>query len=749
MVRDGRVGLGGLCRECRKRARVILQREKLGMNKRTSSVAVLSFALAVALIVVGCGGGSGSTAPGTVTSVVIAPTTATVPINTTSEFTATVNLSNSSTTTDTAVTWLVNGVQGGNSTVGTIVSDSADVQVGIYTAPKTVPATNNGQVNITATAPQDPNDTTTTGSIITSNTAVVTIGIGQGLLVAPSSTSVAAGGSAQFGATLNGLTDLNATWTVSSTNGGNIGSITTGGLYTAPNSPPPGGSVTITAHDPIAAATATATAQIVYSFKSLNGPFAFSYVGNDSSGFLAAAGSFVVDGAGHIVNGVEDKESFLTGISTQLAISGTYSVGSDGRGTASLVSSRGTDTLAFVLTNNQHGAVIRFDANFTGAGSLDQQNLNDLGTSPSLLSGPYVFALTGTDAAFHPEVAGGRFSANGGGGIPQTATVIDVNDNGTVTSAPGGDTSLQGTYAFDTSFPGSARGTLTLTSNTTGALQFAFYLVDGTHLHLVEIDRSAFLAGEVFTGASGNSFSNANLAPGNYAFTSGGTSASTAYALGGVFASDGGGNVTGGVTDKNSAGTVTTNAALGSCAYGVNSTNSRIDLKLFVGSGACPATPAASVYEFAAYPTAQASALVVELDSAGISTGSAFFQQSATATLTGSFAVALAGQGVFHNSPASIQQYVVGQATLAGTSVTSGNLNVNTFSAVFPQPDPLSTTLSSLSSPGANGRGTLVLAATDPNVTYHLIYYLISADNVLLFDQDKTLVLLGVLGDQF
>ncbi len=229
---------------------------------------------------------------------------------------------------------------------------------------------------------------------------------------------------------------------------------------------------------------------------------------------------------------------------------------------------------------------------------------------------------------------------------------------------------------------------MTLTSTTTGPLQFAFYLVDGTHMHLVEIDRNAFLAGEVFTGASGNSFSNSNVPSGNYVFTSGGTSSGSADALGGVFVSDGAGNVTGGATDHNSGGTVMLNAALGSCPYTVNSTNSRIDLKLFAGSGTCPATPAATLSEFAAYPTAQGSALLVQLDSGGITTGAAFPQQSATATLAGNFAVVLAGQGAFHQSPASVQQNAIGQVTLSGSGVTSGNLNVNTFSAVFPQADP-------------------------------------------------------------
>jgi len=66
------------------------------------------------------------------------------------------------------------GIAGGNGTIGTIVADASDAQVGIYTAPRTVPTTNNGQVDITAVAPQDPTATTTaTGPTVTSNMAVV------------------------------------------------------------------------------------------------------------------------------------------------------------------------------------------------------------------------------------------------------------------------------------------------------------------------------------------------------------------------------------------------------------------------------------------------------------------------------------------------------------------------------------------------------------------------------------------------
>ena len=195
----------------------------------------------------------------TIKSVVISavsPTTGAVPINGQGQFQAVVNLSETSTSTGTtistttAVTWEVNGTAGGNSTIGTIVPSTTDAQVGIYTAPGVVPTINNGQVNITAVADQTAATGSTSATTVTSNILVVTIGGGVGLAVSPTSTIVSAGAQRTFSATINGLLDPNAAWSVSSANGGILGTIDpVTGIYTAPLFPPPGGSVTITALD--------------------------------------------------------------------------------------------------------------------------------------------------------------------------------------------------------------------------------------------------------------------------------------------------------------------------------------------------------------------------------------------------------------------------------------------------------------------------------------------------------------------
>src|SRR5271156_5750701 len=730
------------------------------MRKGICGLLLLPVALAGLLGISSCGGAGA----GTVTSVTIAPTTVTVQINETAEFTATVAIANTTDTssTTTIVTWYVNGVAGGNSSIGTIGTSTLDALVGVYTAPSVVPETNSGQVNITATTPQVPGSTTNV-NLITSNTAIATIGIGTGLSVSPLTGTVPAGGGLQFAAILNNVaTTQGITWSVSSTEGGNIGTISPTGLYTAPPSPPPGATVTITAEDTTTATTATATVTILFSNASLTGPFTFSYTGNDSSGFTAVAGSFIADGQGHIVSGVQDSDTFSSGVSKQVPFTGTYVVGPDGRtsvkmnvGTGSGAGQGTPQTWQLAMANFQHGVLTRFDAGNTGGGTVDQQNLNGLTTALTALSGPYVFNVAGADAEFYPQGMAGKFSANGAGAITGGSPILDVNNSsnpaGTVSKE---DRSLAGTYTLDATFPGSGRGTLTLTSTTTGSIQYAFYILNttaseqSTQLHIVEIDTNNYLAGDVYAAPTGSSFNTASLTSGNYPFTVGGTSPTGAYAAGGVFISSGSGG-TSGVQDSNNAGTVTTDTTLGTCTYTVDPTSGRIDLLLSTASGTCAAGPSSTTQEFAMYQTALGSAVMLELDATAVTTGTAFVQGTAPVAVGGSDSFGMAGQGIFHNQTALYQQNLSGQVAWSGSEALSGNVDINNFNAVFPT-DPIfitGTTLGMLDA--TSGRGTATIQGMNPNATYNVAYYVINSTTALLLDTDTTHVLIGSIDSQF
>jgi hypothetical protein len=719
------------------------------MQKIISTFALAMMGIASILIFSGCGGSGGTV---TVSALALSPTSATVPLGEPADFTLTVTFTNPTNATGTTpvITYLVNAMPGGNAAVGTIGPSANDALVAVYTAPLKADGTDNNTVMITATTPQVPGSTTNT-NIITSAAVTVSLGAGVGLAVNPTTATVPASGTFQFNAVFNNQNDTSVNWSVASANGGNVGSINPAtGLYTAPPFPPPGGTVTVTATQ--GTITSTAIATIVYSDGSLKGPFSFAYSGNDRTGFLAAAGSFQADGQGHIVTGVQDLDSFSTGASLATPISGVYTVGTDGRGTITLNSGPGQgtlNTLQFVLNTNQHGLVTRFDAGFTGSGTLDQQNLDALSNSLSVVTGPYVFRVGGGDVAFNPLGIVGRFTSGGAGTIPNSAAVVDVNDNGTIKSS---DTTLSGSYAFDSLFPGSGRGTVTLSSTSTGSIKYAFYVVDSTHMRLVEDDSTAFLAGEMFSGGATGSFSPATLASGNYPFTEGGNSPAGLYTAGGVFTSDGTGNITGGIFDSNNAGTVTATGGttLGTCPYTVNTTTGRIDLRLQLASGACPATDSATTAEFIAYPTAQGSAVLLEVDPIAVASGAAFLQSTTPTTFTGNIAFSLGGQGLIHNTIASIQGDASGQIQfgLAVTAANAGMLDINKFNAVFAG-DPVNATTTTITAPAALGRGTAVVSGMNPNVTYNLVYYLVNSNTALVFDSDTTRNMTGFVLQQF
>ena len=99
--------------------------------------ATLAAFAALSLLTLSACGGSGNNPPPSNPMVTVSPATANVQEASQQQFTATVT-----NTTDTAVTWQVNGVTGGNATVGTINSS------GLYTAPAAIP--NPASVTITA-----------------------------------------------------------------------------------------------------------------------------------------------------------------------------------------------------------------------------------------------------------------------------------------------------------------------------------------------------------------------------------------------------------------------------------------------------------------------------------------------------------------------------------------------------------------------------------------------------------------------
>jgi hypothetical protein len=224
------------------------------------TVAVI-LALASALLLPACGSLSAGTLPAGV-SITISPKPASVPVNGTVVFTAT-------TTESGAVSWsLYCGAVGGtlSSTTGTTVTYTAPATPPIYTAPCSG-GEGNGIVTLQATAgPVSAPQFTVASFPITAPT--VAIGL------APTTATVALGGTEQFVGYAVGSVNNGLTWQVNGITGGSAttGTITNavtpyyqGGLYTAPTVlPMTGNTVTITMisqADPTKTQTAIVTLQ--------------------------------------------------------------------------------------------------------------------------------------------------------------------------------------------------------------------------------------------------------------------------------------------------------------------------------------------------------------------------------------------------------------------------------------------------------------------------------------------------------
>jgi serine protease len=168
--------------------------------------------------------------------VAVCPGTASLQTGATQSFAASV-----ANATDDSVTWEVNGVAGGDATVGTITSD------GTYMAPATLPSA----AAVTVAAVYTTDSSVQGQAQVTFVTPTVTL--------SPTTANVQTGATQAFTATVAQTSNAAVTWEVNGVAGGNstVGTISTTGQYTAPSSVPSSPTVTVTA---VSAADASVTA---------------------------------------------------------------------------------------------------------------------------------------------------------------------------------------------------------------------------------------------------------------------------------------------------------------------------------------------------------------------------------------------------------------------------------------------------------------------------------------------------------
>jgi len=181
-------------------------------NRMNAPTRWLWLALIASLAAIGCGSNNAATV-----TVTITPGSATILLNTSAQFIATVSGSSN------AVAWSVNSIAGGNATVGTIDP------TGFYIAPAVLPGGN----MVTITASVQSTDAT--------STATVTLDSGIRVSVTPSSATVGTDENFTFQWRVSGTSNQGVSWALSA----GSGSIDpASGRYVAPDT---AGTATVTA----------------------------------------------------------------------------------------------------------------------------------------------------------------------------------------------------------------------------------------------------------------------------------------------------------------------------------------------------------------------------------------------------------------------------------------------------------------------------------------------------------------------
>ncbi|MGA9901574.1 MAG: hypothetical protein WBQ39_06530 [Terriglobales bacterium] len=279
------------------------------------------------------------------------------------------------------------------------------------------------------------------------------------------------------------------------------------------------------------------------------------------------AGAIMLDGSGNIKGGKQTANS-SSGSFSDTNLSGSYFLGNDGRGTITIntgdnnIGGNGVETFAFVYLSPSQALISQMDIPPAQTG-VSATGTMDLQTSTAAPTGGYAFVVSGTDVVKELPVAfGGIFNIDSSNTISGNGSVTDEILAKKVNATALG---LSGTLTNPDPF---GAVTLNLTApfgagNKPIPLQFTGYIVDTTHMSLIETDDTPInpapfgLTAGLATGqgtATGTFTSNASFT-GTYVFGISGVDLSNFNILPstlnsvGLFTANGSGSLNNGYTD--------------------------------------------------------------------------------------------------------------------------------------------------------------------------------------------------------
>jgi hypothetical protein len=477
-----------------------------------------------------------------------------------------------------------------------------------------------------------------------------------------------------------------------------------------------------------------------FSNSSLNGTYVFAVSGIESAGgAYTIAGTLTANGSGGITGGtfdLNDPAELSNGTpaaDASITSGSTYSITVDGRGQTQIntnISGLPAINFDFVLSSTSSGQITEADTYGTGTGTLDAQTAN------VTLSGSYAFSLSGT-AGSGTLATAGNFTLGSGGAI--NSGLADFNDNGVAAYTA---ESLTGSVAVSSTAPSTSLNTSSYPN-----LIFDVFPISSSHLKFIEMDTTATLLGDAYSQTS------TTIPTGTLPFTLLGTvSLGAPFAAGGMFVTDGNGNITSSSSeDYNVDQTLSpSGSAPISGTYTAGGTGRyTLDLASFTGGSS-----------YAAYPST-GGILLLDIDNGAgtVATGAAYGPQSSSATLpTGEgFGFNLAGVNLIADPGSEFFIYDTGEfaTSSSGSTLSSGIIDEGYFGGgTLGSEYGVPLTDGTFTAP-TGGRGQIIATASSSNgnnTTLNggltLIYYVVDGTTFPFIEYDAGQVAAGIFVQQ-
>lgn len=516
---------------------------------------------------------------------------------------------------------------------------------------------------------------------------------------------------------MSGTGNYNTTvsWYVCNGNGANCangenssyGTVSTTGLYTTPIIEVGGQGLTVTVEavangnsNELASATVTVTVA-AFSDASLNGQYAFSL--KDPTDSVFVAGSFVADGNGDLTQGILDfiseqnsasplSSGSSAGTGTNVAFTGSYQIGVDGRGTLTLVSSLPPNELPssydFVMVSTAEGRMVSMNVVYV-SGALFKQDTSAF--SNAAIVGNYAFRYTelepcGGECQTWWAVAG-AFTADGKGNI--TAGTIDASGDEGLLSFP----NFAGSYSIGSN----GRGTITYEDTSNNSYALYTYIISASRMILVSVGSPVGCTMNCPPMAyTGEADRQTGLPLGNASFSGGYTFALSGFAgyypfFAGQFTANGQNGITEGEEDTVDPSPTSTSDVPFTGTFSEVSPNGR-------GTAVLDAGRFSSLVFYLVSPS-QAFLVSTDLSSDFGIGGKACGQGNGPFTIAGNYAFSFAGV----SEPTIGETIASGQFTADGAgTIQSGTIDFGNFGQSY----QLTGTYSNISS---SGRGTMTI----------------------------------------